>query len=253
MFWFKRKKIIVDCFTNRSSVFEYSKLTPAKQNYPDWWKDLPKSGFFSNDEMVPNRNMKACAGFVQMYQTGYMISLWSDLRVKVGKMGTDSVEWQWSDQKSSAFIHAPKQSGDLYDSTLYQHLKLFSPWLLSAKQETNFLFHMPTWNMNNVFGNVIVLPGVVEYKYQNSTNVQILIKRETEEKIINLPFGMPIVQLTPLTENEVVFKHHLIGDEEFNNINSSKEESITFGAKYYVKKKLLKSKESKCPFGFGNK
>lgn len=35
MFWFKRKKIIVDCFTYRKSVFELYKIRKSIHFYPD--------------------------------------------------------------------------------------------------------------------------------------------------------------------------------------------------------------------------
>ena len=39
-FFFKRKEIVLDCFTHRPDTYEYFPIEKSTKHFPQWWKDL---------------------------------------------------------------------------------------------------------------------------------------------------------------------------------------------------------------------
>jgi hypothetical protein len=106
--------------------------------------------------------------------------------------------------------------------------------------------------------NLLLLPAVVNYKYQHSTNINFLFeRRDTEQKIKIMPLT-PLVMLHPQTDKNIVIKHHLVSVEEIENLNRGIlqmffHKSLEQKASVYNKKKnIIDQQESrsnkKCPF-----
>ncbi len=43
MFFFRKKTLLIDCFTPVEGAFKYAKPKLAAEFVPDWWKELPKT------------------------------------------------------------------------------------------------------------------------------------------------------------------------------------------------------------------
>ena len=82
-FFFKRKKIVVDCFTDNYSINELFPIQTANNFYPDWWKNLPKTYDAMNKWglRVSQSTMKKCPAIIDLYKTGFIMPLWSDLQI----------------------------------------------------------------------------------------------------------------------------------------------------------------------------
>ena len=234
------KKIIVNAYTNRQEIFEYSKLKPSSEFVPSWWKDLPsKPELVNTPEYLGYKlNMRGCPGFVDLYKLGYMLPLWSDLLVEVGAKGDTSYRWQFSDQYSDATVHPDHQRNKFLPDTEYQHIKINAPWLLETKEDLNWAVVPPTWNVDNP-ENIIIPPGVLNFKYQRQINANLLIKRDKESKIIKIKFHQPLMQIIPLTEKPVEFRFHLISNEEWENRKNAGGYGCIFSRSYYKLKSLM--------------
>ena len=244
---FKRfqKPIILDCYTCDSSAFNTSKIQPATKFLPDWWKQIPKYNS-EPGSLAIYPTMKGCSGFTDLFKTGFILPLWSDVAIEVGAIGTEYYRYQFSDKVSSAVSHAPDQRGSAYPVTNYLHLKLISPWLLSCDEPINFMFTDPVWTRDDPT-QFTTLPGILEFVYQKGTNINLLFKRPPETIVQTLHFGQPLAQLVPLTERRVELKHHLISDAEYRSLKNIGT-NVTFLGKYRANKQSIKA--NGCPFHF---
>ena len=116
IFFFKPKKIHLDCFTNRNDVYTYFPIVKANKTFPDWWKNLPKNS---------NRStMKNCVGFLDYFKNSVALRLWSDLEITLKKDPMPIWSWEFSDDKSQITSHSPHLFENYIDPTENQQLQL---------------------------------------------------------------------------------------------------------------------------------
>jgi hypothetical protein len=242
MFFFKKPKLTVDAFCSETykQAYQYTPIDYAHRFYPQWWKDLPKPEYNYKDMNVGN-NMKNCVGFIDQYRKGFIIPMWTDLAIKVEDR---EFSYAFADKLGEVIIHPQTQRGNFYNNHI--NVKINSPWFLKSKKGVYFNFLPTFWN-NTEPQEYTVLPGMVEYYYQSSTNINTLI--EIKKNQFTIEMNTPMVHIIPLSESEVVLKRHLISDKEFNNMKLENSYPV-FNKRYYGMKKE-KDKQSKCPFGFG--
>ena len=104
----------------------------------------------------------------------------------------------------------------------------------------------PTWNIDNP-EIVKILPGVLNYKYQSSTNINTIWLRQNQPVVYTIDHNQPIAHLIPLTQRKVELKLHLVSDVEYNNLIRKNTIGV-FTGKYAALKKV--TKERGCPFHF---
>ena len=246
MFFLKNKKIILECYTHRPDVYEYFPIQRASKAIPEWWKKLSSNLYLTPDKFVELPTMKSCAGFISYYNSSISIPMWSDCKIKTD-LKEDSINWLFSDSKTNAVSHHFGQMGEYFNSSnsRYAHMKINSPWRFKCKEEINFLYSGNTWSLDNP-ETIIIPPGVINYKYQFSTSVNMFVKMGNDITVLNA--GSSLVHLFPLTEREVEIKIYLIKEEEFHRMNDMG--TFNFFTKSYYKHKNImreKEKQSKCP------
>jgi hypothetical protein len=246
MLFFRRPGVIhVDCFTHRADVFNFSKIDHAKKFIPDWWKKLPKN---HPTHAHPYATMKTCPGFVDLFQKGLILPLWSDLSIILGEIGNNNVGWQYVDQLSELAVHDAEQRGSYLSEDTFQQIKLRSPWILQTKKDLDWSVHGISWCHTDPF-KMVFSEGIVNFKWQPGTNINFFLKRKKEVSNILLEAGQPMLQFVPLTEKKIVLHHHLVDEKEVVKITSGlKYPKFVNG--YNQGKKILEEKTSKCPFGF---
>ncbi len=248
-FFFKKKRIVVDVFTTLRSVYELYKPDVAVKFYPDIVKSLPNS-YEKVDEQTKITyklsTIRKCNGVIDYYKTGFMIPMWTDFICEPKNALEHKTAIAMVNLPFYYNSHDREQYGDLYKD--HFHVKLSSPWAFREKSGVKFYWNAATWNLDNHSNNFVVLPAVISFNYQSQTNVNIFVKNNSNNFIINS--GTPLVHLVPITENKVVMKHHLVDEQEYSKIGIPSDYSAIRPGRYnrWIKEKTENS--SKCPFGF---
>ena len=240
LFKFPKKKIVLDCFTTEHYVAEYAPIVPAMKLIPVWWKELPNS-YPLNTKVGRQGTMRNCVGMVDYYKNSIAIPAWSELEIKIFDNGT--YVWQFADLKTSAVVHDIKKQATSFLNN-YGHLKINSPWAFKTKENISWVWTAPTYNYSDTC-EIISLPAVVNYHYQNTTAINLLFPL-SQEKLILIPHKRPLALITPMSDRKVEIVRHVISKEEMEKI-SNKQTSISFIRKY---SEIIKSQEffKDCPF-----
>lgn len=248
-FIMKRKKLVLDLFTHRQMIYDAAKLKSAAQFFPDWWKNLKtEMKSVNKDDLFPSATMRRCMGFVDNYKHGFIMPMWSDFRIELAPIGDPFFKAQMSDGTTHISQHPAMLRGSYLPETHYCHIKFSTPWAGRCKEDVYFKWEQPTWSLKSP-DRVIVLPGVIEFKYQYSMNLNVMFARAKEKSMIQLDFQQPIVHLTPITEREVILKHHMVSREEYDKYMQG--EKLSMINRYRAYRRVRESEEKKCPFGFG--
>lgn len=244
MFWFKRKKIIVDAFVTDEKYIKFSPIERASKHWPEWFKSTPNN--YGNGE-IKESTIKQCNGILDLYKNSFIIPLWTEFNINA-QNGTLSA--YPADKQTPVTPHPEEQWKTYADPKQYKHIKINSPWLLKTKEPINWVVQKPFWNFK-LYEPFIIPEGILNFKYQSGTNINIFVNMEKNFETI-LKFNSPILQLIPLTEKEIEFKYHLVLEKEWA---TKLIPQIAFNLNYNKHKKLIDDQESKkkCPFGFGNK
>ncbi len=244
-FLFKRKKIHLDVFTDRPGVFELFPVDYSTKFFPEWWKKLPKEYYMETINRLSS-TMKRCEGFTDYYKNSVSIPLWTDLMLNI-RTEFDAVNCEFSDPNTSVNTHDLRQMQGFMEDKKFEHIKILSPWIFKTKEDIVWSWSQPIWNFDDPF-SMIVPPAGINFKYQRSTHINTFVNKE-HDKTILLPCGTPMVNLIPMTEKEVILHTHLINSQEYFEM-SDIAYPVSFTNKYRNMKKILQSKESKCPFHF---
>lgn len=250
MFFFRKKKVILDAFTAMPLLTEMAPIQPIKKFLPQWWKDLPKSVDVKRGDhqiSTPRGTLKICDGFLDYNKTGFIIPFWSDLKIATSKNG----KWTYaypSEQSYPIVDHPADQYGSNFSN--YINMKIISPWIFEEKTGINFFWSSPTWHMKQHWGKLNILPATLNYKFHNSTNIPMFVPKE--DSVIEINHGEPMIHLIPLTEKEVEVKMHQISHDEFVERSNGGRFNRMFVGSYKAHKKVALENEtaSKCPFGF---
>jgi hypothetical protein len=208
-----KSSITVDAFTNNAAVFEYFKITNSNEFIPTWWKNISptieRSTNFGLKFKAPT--IRYCDGLMNFYNKGIMLPLWSDLILETEEDGSWRYQYSANETRPIEF-HDKDQLGPSFDKFI--HCKLMSPWLLEENTGLNFLYSEPTWNLLNHIHEIRVLPGMVNFKYQCSTHVNLLLPKRKNR--IELESGTPLAHLIPIEDKKIKVVHHLVSTEEFD-------------------------------------
>jgi len=245
MFFLPKKKVVLHCYTDVPAYSEYAPIEKASNFFPDWWKNLPKS-YKEGD--LQSSTMKGCVGFTDLYSRGFILPMWSEVNIAIGEIGNLAWRYQYRDKTSHASFHPAIQRGDYLPENHYQHLKLVAPWRFHCDYDVDFMFVEPTYNMEEL-NTYKVLPGVLNFKYQSSVNVNLMITKKPEAYELQIPFLRPMAHIIPLDNKEIEIK--VSYDPEKHKYYSDLSKNLTLH-NYRTRKKIIKEKEKKrCPFNFG--
>jgi hypothetical protein len=249
LFFFKPKVIHVDCFTNKAQVHELFPIDYTHKFFPEWWKVLPKVDTnHDRKEWWGIPTLKGCVGFNNFYAHGISIPFWTDVLFSIeGKQ----VRWQFADMSTNGATHPSEQFGSYLDPKEYFHIKIGSPWKFKCKEDVNFLWVQNSWEFSKP-AEFVIPPGIIDFKYQTSTNINMfgkLLEEETKKTIL-IEAGTNMVNIIPLSDRKIKIHNHLVEGLEFEKLSTTGI-PFKFSGKYNTVKKLMKNKEntkSKCPF-----
>ena len=260
-FWFKKKKIVLDCFTYDNFAYEYCKPANSLKYLPQWYIDLPGS-FKKGDHRGDVHTIKHCIGFSDLFKKSITIPFWNTLKLTVGNK-EHGFNWKYKDDKTISrhgiSHHHDLQYNNFRDNNV-GHFKIASPWGFKTNKFVQFTWHEPVWNYNNF--KVNLLPAVIDFKYQHNTEINFIYQfTKNKDEYLDIIFKPrdPLVMLTPLSDENIEIKTHLISQNEHDTKFTSLRQEPEFFNKsprhlYKMKKHFQEEVESKkCPFGFGKK
>lgn len=235
MIFFKKKKIVVDVFTDNASVYNHHPIEKTSKFIPEWWKCLPSTvGQPYHDMIIDEPTLKKCVGFTSLYKEGFIVPSWTDIQLKTTN-DTYTFKVALSFIEPALQHHEAWQYGNHFSD--YIHLKIISPWFLKSKDYINFVCLEPTWNLKPYWKDFKILPGIVDFKYQSSININMFFSKNREKIFIDA--GTPLYHMVPITENDIELKPHLVDTNEMNKIFIEKR----YGSFNYSWKHL----KNKCP------
>lgn len=240
LFKFINKPLEVRLFTDNEAVFNFSRPQKATHFVPEWWKSIPKR-FADGEPRAQNSftTMKTCAGFVDLYASGFIQPLWSDLRVDIAPDG--AFQYQFADGVSSAQEHPQYQMPGNPILRTHTHLKLESPWFGKEDSGAKFLICPPIWNGFGV-EDICVPPGVVSYKQPLELNVNLFFKRMPEIKTYELSFGGPIAHFVCMSDKPIKLQYELVSREERERLFARN------GMRFFFENRMRKAAKL-CPYG----
>jgi len=220
--WLRNKldgPIYLDCYTSNHSAYKAARISSAINYLPMWWKRLLPTVERPVMDKVPNfkrpaTTMRHCIGLTDMFKKSFCFPLWSDLDIHVEPAMQDGYAWKFADANSKLSEHHAFQRGDFMPPEHFQHLKLDSPWYLHCDENINFLFFDPFWPSYEGEEVAIIPPGILNFKHQTGTNINMFIRKLPDEaRTVELKFNTPLVFIMPLTERKVILRHHLVPQE----------------------------------------
>lgn len=160
---------------------------PAKHFIPQWFRDIPNS--------IPN-TVKICPSFPDYFSQGYVIPMWSDVKLKYDK---ESLEWQYEapNNFSEFDLHHNTQFTDyvlpsfkgVSGSAVF---KARSPWRIITPPGWSVLQLPLFYHFNSDWS---VLPGIIDTDIHNEVNQQILYHGNDDSITINR--GDPLALYIP--------------------------------------------------------
>lgn len=250
--WLRNKlagPVYVDCYTADPAVYDLARITRASKYLPGWWKHVPLYTTRPVHETFPASavefgTMRSCIGFQDLYKTSFCLPMWSEFVISVDPEGSYNFVWRYADGRSDAEVHPEEQRGTFLPANKFQHVKLFSPWMLKCKENVSFLMHDTVWDKPNGDAGVIIPPGILEFKYQASVNINMFVEKLPDvSKTLTISYGTPLVFLTPLTERKVILRYHLVSKEE---LTTKARPMLSFRNIYKTIVKAKKEQEQ-CP------
>ena len=112
--------------------------------------------------------------------------------------------------------HSAPQMGNAFDD--YVHIKILVPWLIQEKTGVNFYFNGNTWGIKQHWDDIIILPGIVNFKNQHNAHINMLVKKDRR---IELEHNTPLIYCIPLSEATLKVKNYLATDQEYKHIKQS--------------------------------
>jgi hypothetical protein len=225
-FFFKRPTLVLDCFTYVPELETLFPIVPAEERLPPFWKKLsPTVNHFG----INRGTVRTCPGIGTLFKTGFILQNWHDYAIS-----TEDNNFRWHPE-NMAEQHNSKQWGEYLKS--YHHLKLISPWRIKEKTGVNFLFTNCFWHDDEFKPTVV--NGIVDYKYQYTTSVNMLVPKTMFPKTLTIPAGKELAHVIPLSESDVKIKMHTVSSIEYDRLNTY---TFSFQGAYFKRKKILKDK-----------
>lgn len=250
IFLFKKREITVDCFITNPTAYELYPVSKSSDFFPEGWKKLPRSKMIKiHGDRHPESKLdvemataKKCIGLINLFSSGFIIPAWCDFGIEIKPDGKP----MWYAHGDMIVDQHPSWQvwDDFYKG--YGHAKIASPWVLREKSGVKFTWNQCDWHNTHQVDRFKTLSGVIDYKYQQQTNINMFIKRDCT---INFKGGDPLVHLIPISDRDVKIKTHLVTHDEIIKLNPNPAHFIN---QYNTTKRIRdKNEKSKCPFGFG--
>jgi len=233
MFWFTRNRTIeLHCYTSFKSIAERYPIKKGNEFLPNWFKN--SKSYLKDDFNIPIGTMKACPSIQDYLLKSIIIPLWSDVNIMNvdGALNVQAPLLIYN--RAMIETHAEYQWDIFANKEKEAHVKFVSPWLFKTNEKVSFLFTKAFYH-NELFEDIEIVPGIIDYYSQRSTNINLFISKRIKHRL--LLAGTPLISLVPLTNKPIKVINHLITEEEFRRTTNP------YGNSSFIKRHI-----KKCPF-----
>ena len=176
--------------------------TPASEHIPDWWKNMtpyvtspvnPTGKKFLIDHGLPNTTFKKCVPMLDSITNGYIISLWSDVKIQNndGKL-VPEIHWRTTvpifEPHGTSSNLVPPPPG--YSTNVFKYL---NTWLPITPKGYSILVTSPLGYRDLPFQ---AIPAIIDSDTSRFELLPPMWLREGFEGVIEK--GTPLLQIIPL-------------------------------------------------------
>jgi hypothetical protein len=219
------KKVKLTAYTWENDIFVNEKPTFNKPDQADWLRMLKSSNKhhdYQRNYSFDVASAKQCPAINNYINSGIKFKAWTQIRVRVNPDGM--VEHLQGTQDPGSGVLVSQHSPDQYQYRYQQSktaFKLTNPWILKSSENIKYVFTESHYSTNILReNNIIIAPGLIDYKYQFATNVHMIVDVKKEPYEIVIPYGTPLFTLFPLTEREIDFSCEFLTHEKYNQIHT---------------------------------
>lgn len=216
-FFFKRKKIILDFFTDDLAVYECAKPNYGSKFMPDWWKNTHPMTLGDQFGAKNGLSIKNCSGLTEFYRRGIVLPSWSHIMISIPP--ADEKEKALSAVCGSLNFrnesHPPIQY-KLFAKDDGFNYKISYPWSIKANKKAYFIWSQPTWSVRDRMFNLVNLPACINFYNQYNASINFFYKRTHETQLIEILPLEPLVIIHALNEEDVELRYHLLDSREYN-------------------------------------
>lgn len=215
IFFNKKKKITLDCFTCNPSIAKNTPIDNANKFYPEWWKKMAsktKDEKFGIEYNVAT--IKRCDGIIEQYKKGFVIPLWSDIIIETN----DQKEYRYvysSEENSAITFHGSRQLGPVLGKHI--HMKLQSPWYIKEKSGVKFVFNPAVYNLADYFFQLQIPTAIVDFKSQYGTHINMFLPNKTNR--IEIPAGTGLAHYIPIEDIDVKLNIEILSISEWQQLD----------------------------------
>lgn len=169
-------------------------LQPAKQHIPDWYKDIKivnLSNLKFDDKNQKITSVKNCVPFLESLSTGYLATLWCDIKVSYDNHGIPRLNWFGT---PDPVLPRPQRDNVVAKPAGHVDINLgwASPYMLKAPKGYSAVIGHP-FNRHDL--PFTTLTGIVDLDTLLGPGVFPFYLHEDFEGVI--PAGTPLFQVTP--------------------------------------------------------
>ena len=248
MFWFKKSKVVVDCFINSPVIYDLFKIDHAIKFVPEEWKqlqshiDLKVNTNPTSKLTMPIPTAKRCIAITNQFSTGFVMPMWTDFGLEMFDEG------KYAKHDPSNSLQMDNHQRIQYWDTLYKgfsHIKIYSPWLIREKSGVKFTWNQCDWTNTDKVPLFHILSGVVDFQAQHGSHINAFQRKGT---IVQYKAGDPMVHIIPITEKDLELKCHLLDDDEYKKMYRSYGERLMHSGQHRAMLKVRRDEQSRCPF-----
>lgn len=178
----------------------------GKKSMPEWFSNTKSYGgdwdiTSGAKGLCPLKGptMKRCPVLNEYFQTGVTVPLWTDIDFYVD-CKEKSIEWRYSNTYHDLELissHSPEQYPELAGD--YIQIKFINPWIAQCNTDISWLITRPAYsNLEFDKHGIIFCDGVVNFKRNFSTHVNLFFPIKTENYSVSFKAGTPFQKLIPL-------------------------------------------------------
>lgn len=222
----RKAKLKLYALTSTAGLATIAPPVRLLNKLPSWWTQLdayadlgdPKGPLAKRFRRVKIPTARHCYSMQEVFKRGIGLPLWSDTRVVIDADGRLDVEGRNPQVPAAGTAHPEQQFAGLAECSV-QHLKFMSPWSFVCERAVQFLWAHPFYHQPNVF-RFHTLPGIVEYRNQHATNVNVMLSRRSgERQEFEFVAGELLAYIFPVSDDKLTLSVEEVSERELDRVN----------------------------------